>query len=65
MSELLSVAQFLASVLIYSWKAGRNTWGFAAILTVLGVFVILNITLYASDYFTCDGINDAERYTLT
>lgn len=38
---------------------------FAATLTVLGLFVILNITLYASDYFTGDGINDAVLYTLT
>lgn len=28
-------------------------------------FIILNITLYASDYFTGDGINDAVLYTLT
>lgn len=65
MSELLSIALFLASVLIYAWKAGRNTWWFAAILAVLGLFVVLNITLYASDYFTGDGINDAVLYTLT
>ncbi|SUG35063.1 phosphoglycerol transferase [Salmonella enterica subsp. arizonae] len=65
MSELLSVALFLASVLVYAWKAGRNTWWFAATLTVLGLFVILNITRYASDYFTGDGINDAVLYTLT
>lgn len=65
MSELLSVALFLASVLIYARKAGRNTRWFAATLTVLGLFVILNITLYASDYFTGDGINDAVLYTLT
>lgn len=32
---------------------------------MLGLFVILNITLYASDYFTGDGINDAVLYTLT
>ena len=32
---------------------------------VLGIFIILNITLYASDYFTGDGINDAVLYTLT
>lgn len=38
---------------------------FAATLTVLGLFVVLNITLYASDYFTGDGINDAVLYTLT
>ncbi len=65
MSELLSSALFLASVMIYALKAGRNTWWFAATLTVLGLFVILNITLYASDYFTGDGINDAVLYTLT
>ena len=59
MSELLSIALFLASVVLYAWKAGRNTWWFAATLTVLGLFVVLNITLYASDYFTGDGINDA------
>lgn len=65
MSELLSIALFLASIAIYAWKAGRNTWWFAATLTVLGLFVVLNITLYASDYFTGDGINDAVLYTLT
>lgn len=52
-------------MLIYAWKAGRNTWWFAATLTVLGLFVVLNITLFASDYFTGDGINDAVLYTLT
>jgi len=64
-SELISLALFLASVAIYALKAGRNTWWFAATLTVLGLFVVLNITLYASDYFTGDGINDAVLYTLT
>ncbi|MFP1452773.1 hypothetical protein ACLB1N_20115 [Escherichia coli] len=52
-------------MLIYAWKAGRNTWWFAATLTVLGLFVVLNITLFCSDYFTGDGINDAVLYTLT
>ena len=65
MSELLSLGLFLASVVIYACKAGRNTWWFIATLVVLGLFVILNITLYASNYFTGDGINDAVLYTLT
>ena len=65
MSELLSIVLFLASVAIYASKAGRNTWWFTAILLVLGFFVLLNITLYASNYFTGDGINDAVIYTLT
>lgn len=65
MSEFLSLALFLASAGIYAWKAGHNTWWFLATLLVLGIFIILNITLYASDYFTGDGINDAVLYTLT
>lgn len=65
MSELLSISLFLASVVIYACKAGRNTWWFTVTLLVLGLFVILNITLYASDYFTGNGINDAVLYTLT
>ncbi|MGK4623844.1 phosphatidylglycerol--membrane-oligosaccharide glycerophosphotransferase, partial [Raoultella ornithinolytica] len=65
MSEFMSLILFLASVGIYAWKAGRHTWWFIATLVVLGIFIILNITLYASDYFTGDGINDAVLYTLT
>lgn len=65
MSEFISLILFLASVGVYAWKAGRNTWWFIATLVVLGIFIVLNITLYASDYFTGDGINDAVLYTLT
>ena len=59
LSEFMSLILFLASVGVYAWKAGRHTWWFIATLVVLGIFIILNITLYASDYFTGDGINDA------
>ena len=65
MSGLLSLVLFIASVAIYATKAGRNKWWFSATLLVLGLFVLLNITLYASNYFTGDGINDAVIYTLT
>ena len=65
LSEFMSLILFLASVGVYAWKAGRHTWWFIATLVVLGIFIILNITLYASDYFTGDGINDAVLYTLT
>lgn len=65
MSEFISLTLFLASIGIYAWKAGRNTWWFVATLLVLSIFIVLNITLYASDYFTGDGINDAVLYTLT
>ncbi|CCJ96624.1 Phosphoglycerol transferase I [Cronobacter malonaticus 507] len=65
LSEWLSILFFIASVAIYAFKAGRNTWWFIATLVVLGLFVILNLTLLASNYFTGDGINDAVLYTLT
>ncbi|MBJ3813563.1 phosphatidylglycerol--membrane-oligosaccharide glycerophosphotransferase [Shimwellia pseudoproteus] len=65
MSELFSIVLFLASAGLYALKAGRNTWWFIATLAVLGFFIILNITLLASNYFTGEGINDAVLYTLT
>jgi phosphoglycerol transferase len=61
----VSLFLFLASIGVYAWKAGRNTWWFVVTLVVLGIFIVLNITLYASNYFTGDGINDAVLYTLT
>lgn len=51
-------------MLIYVWKAGRNIWWFVVTLTVLGLFVVLNIILFVSDYFIGDGINDAVFYIL-
>ncbi|MDX7140895.1 hypothetical protein SJ263_23810, partial [Enterobacter hormaechei] len=65
MSELISRVLFLASIGVYAWKAGRHTWWCVATLVVLGIFIVLNITIYASDYFTGVGINDAVLYTLT
>lgn len=65
MPELLSITLFIASVAIYTYKAGRNRWWFSAILFVLGLFIVLNLTHYASNYFTGDGINDAVLYTIT
>lgn len=64
-SELLSVLLFFAAILIYATKAGRNVIWFSFILLTLGLFIILNATLFASNYFTGDGINDAVIYTLT
>lgn len=65
MSELFSVILFVASIAIYAYKAGRNTFWYLSLLLVLGLFIILNATLYASNYFTGEGINDAVLYTLT
>ncbi len=63
--ELLSVVLFLAAIVVYSCKAGRNTFWFILMLLLLTVFIVLNATLFASNYFTGDGINDAVLYTLT
>jgi phosphoglycerol transferase len=55
----------MASIVIYSTKAGRNIFWFILILIILGLFVVLNATLLASNYFTGEGITDAVIYTLT
>lgn len=65
MSELLSVTLFVAAIAVYAVKAGRNIWWFSSILLILSLYIILNVTLVASNYFTGDGINDAVLYTLT
>ena len=65
MSEFISVILFMASIVIYSTKAGRNIFWFILILIILGLFVVLNATLLASNYFTGEGITDAVIYTLT
>lgn len=65
MSELLSLVLFFISVMVYTVKAGRNIFWFIATMLVLAMFVILHIMLYASNYFTGEGITDAVLYTLT
>ncbi|MCT4701648.1 phosphatidylglycerol--membrane-oligosaccharide glycerophosphotransferase [Enterobacteriaceae bacterium H20N1] len=65
MSELLSIVLFVAAIAVYAVKAGRNIWWFGSILLILTLYIILNVTLVASNYFTGDGINDAVLYTLT
>lgn len=65
MSELLSLVLFVAAIAVYAVKAGRNLWWFSSILLILSLYIVLNVTLVASNYFTGDGINDAVLYTLT
>ncbi|MCL9646877.1 phosphatidylglycerol--membrane-oligosaccharide glycerophosphotransferase [Pantoea eucrina] len=62
---LLSIVLFLTAIIIYASKAGRNTFWFSLMLLLLTLFIVLNATLFASNYFTGDGINDAVIYTLT
>lgn len=65
MSELLSILLFVAAIAVYAVKAGRNIWWFSSILVILALYIALNVTLVASNYFTGEGINDAVLYTLT
>ncbi|AUX73979.1 phosphatidylglycerol--membrane-oligosaccharide glycerophosphotransferase [Erwinia pyrifoliae] len=64
-SEWFSLLLFLASALLYSCKAGRHKLWFMAILSLLAIYIVLNATLLASNYFTGEGINDAVIYTIT
>ena len=62
---LLSIFLFCAAIVLYAVKAGRNVGWFTVILLISCLFIVLNITFIASDYFTGEGINDAVLYTLT
>ncbi|MGV3344476.1 phosphatidylglycerol--membrane-oligosaccharide glycerophosphotransferase [Enterobacteriaceae bacterium LUAb1] len=64
-SEGLSLVLFCTSILIYATRAGRHRAWFYLLLILSGLFIILNATLFASNYFTGEGINDAVLYTLT
>jgi len=63
--ELLSFFLFCTAIALYACKAGRNIWWFTSILLILALFIVLNVTLLVSNYFTGEGINDAVLYTLT
>ncbi|WP_435929407.1 phosphatidylglycerol--membrane-oligosaccharide glycerophosphotransferase [Dryocola sp. BD613] len=65
LSELFSISLFVAAIAVYAAKAGRNFWWFSSILLILTLYIVLNVTLVASNYFTGEGINDAVLYTLT
>lgn len=62
---LLSIVLFLAAIIVYAYKAGRNKIWFSLLLLLLTLFIVLNATLFASNYFTGEGITDAVLYTLT
>lgn len=64
-AETLSIALFLASVIIYSAKGKKNKYLFSLVLFFLGIYILLNVIRVASNYFTGAGINDSVLYTLT
>lgn len=64
-SEWLSLGLFVASVFLYASKAGSHKGWFSVILTLCGIYVLLNAILLACNYFTGEGITDAVLYTVT
>ena len=64
-AELISSILFMASAIIYARKAGRHRFWFVIIILLLMSFLLLNATLFASNYFTGNGITEAVVYTLT
>ncbi|GAA0480173.1 phosphatidylglycerol--membrane-oligosaccharide glycerophosphotransferase [Tatumella punctata] len=65
MSVIVSCGLFISSVLLYARKAGRHRLWLVIMLALLISFLLLNAVLFASDYFTGNGITDAVVYTLT
>jgi len=64
-SASLSLLLFIASAILYRLKAGRNKSAFIAITLLSAIYIVLNASLLASNYFTGEGINDAVIYTIT
>ncbi|PIJ50133.1 phosphoglycerol transferase I [Erwinia sp. OLTSP20] len=64
-SGWLSLGLFASAVFLYASKAGHHKGWFSLILTLSGLYVLLNAILFACNYFTGEGINDAVLYTVT
>jgi len=64
-SEWLSFVLFLSSIYFYVTRASAGRIWFSLVLFFLGLYVILNVILIGSNYFTGEGITDAVLYTVT
>ncbi|PKE30153.1 phosphatidylglycerol--membrane-oligosaccharide glycerophosphotransferase [Rahnella sp. AA] len=64
-SEMISFVLFLSSIFLYITRASASRVWFSLVLFFLGLYVILNVILIGSNYFTGDGITDAVLYTVT
>lgn len=64
-SEIISFILFLSSIFLYVTRASASRVWFSLVLFFLGLYVILNVILIGSNYFTGEGITDAVLYTVT
>ncbi|MGV8924452.1 MAG: phosphatidylglycerol--membrane-oligosaccharide glycerophosphotransferase [Ewingella sp.] len=64
-SDLVSFLFFISSIFLYVRRASAGRVWFSLLLFFLSLYVILNLVLIGSNYFTGDGITDAVLYTLT
>ncbi len=64
-SDLVSFLFFISSIFLYIRRASAGRVWFSLLLFFLCLYVILNLVLIGSNYFTGDGITDAVLYTVT
>lgn len=63
--DLVSFLFFISSIFLYVRRASAGRVWFSLLLFFLSLYVVLNLVLIGSNYFTGDGITDAVLYTLT
>src|SRR5471032_445106 len=61
-SDLVSFLFFISSIFLYIRRASAGRVWFSLLLFFLCLYVILNLVLIGSNYFTGDGITDAVLY---
>src|SRR5471030_1609488 len=64
-SDFVSFLFFISSIFLYVRRASAGRVWFSLLLFFLSLYVILNLVLIGSNYFTGDGITDAVMYTVT
>src|SRR5476651_2793945 len=64
-SDFVSFLFFISSIFLYIRRASAGRVWFSLLLFFLSLYVILNLVLIGSNYFTGDGITDAVMYTVT
>jgi len=64
-TDLVSFLLFVSSILLYVRRASAGRIWFSLLLFFLCLYVVLNLVLIGSNYFTGDGITDAVLYTVT
>ncbi len=64
-TDFISFFLFVSSIFLYVRRASAGRIWFSLLLFFLTLYVVLNLVLIGSNYFTGDGITDAVLYTVT